>query len=162
MFGLSVSLQGFSRTTAQPHSHAAVDRHPLQQVGDHEGGVGVVDGAAHQNRHGHVRAERDTSGPEWSARMKRLAQRAPDLDLFGQKLVERNAGQWIITPEGRTFLADLERGAVSVAEQVLPHQSAEHPPADERPQLPVVARTGINNRRRRQRKQRRMREDRSA
>ena len=30
-----------------------------------------------------------TSGQEWTGRMKRLAERAPDLDIFGQKLVAR-------------------------------------------------------------------------
>ncbi|MBJ7404454.1 MAG: hypothetical protein JHD07_14635 [Bradyrhizobium sp.] len=29
------------------------------------------------------------SGQEWTGRMKRLAERAPDLDIFGQKLVVR-------------------------------------------------------------------------
>jgi hypothetical protein len=41
--------------------------------------------------------------------MKRLAERVPDLDIFGQKLVVREPGVWSITLEGRRFLAILER-----------------------------------------------------
>lgn len=50
-----------------------------------------------------------TSGPEWTGRMKRLAERVPDLDIFGQKLVVREPGVWSITEEGPSFLAILER-----------------------------------------------------
>ena len=49
-----------------------------------------------------------TSGQEWTGRMKRLAERAPDLDIFGQKLVVREPGVWSITEEVRSFLAILE------------------------------------------------------
>lgn len=49
-----------------------------------------------------------TSGPEWPARMKRLSELAPNLDIFGQKLVTRELGYWRITGEGRTFLESLE------------------------------------------------------
>ncbi|CUT12689.1 hypothetical protein BF49_3769 [Bradyrhizobium sp.] len=38
-----------------------------------------------------------TSGPEWTARMKLLAERAPQLDIFTQRLVVRDAGDWVIT-----------------------------------------------------------------
>ncbi|WP_375310386.1 hypothetical protein WHZ77_24935 [Bradyrhizobium sp. A5] len=55
-----------------------------------------------------------TSGQEWTVRMNRLAERAPDLDIFGQKLVVREPGVWNITEEGRSFLAILEgRGAAN-------------------------------------------------
>lgn len=50
-----------------------------------------------------------SSGQEWTGRMKRLAERVPDLDIFGQKLVVREPGVWSITEEGRSFLAILER-----------------------------------------------------
>lgn len=53
-----------------------------------------------------------TSGPEWTMRMKRLAERAPDLDIFRQKLVARDSGYWIIMEEGRAFLASLEQTAI--------------------------------------------------
>ncbi|WP_247402673.1 hypothetical protein [Bradyrhizobium sp. 76] len=50
-----------------------------------------------------------TSGPEWTARMKLLAERAPQLDIFAQRLVVRDAGDWVITEEGRAVLEALER-----------------------------------------------------
>src|SRR3954452_12740510 len=53
-----------------------------------------------------------TSGQEWTGRMKRLPGRAPDLNIFGQKLVVREPGVWTITEEGRSFLVILERPAV--------------------------------------------------
>lgn len=49
-----------------------------------------------------------TSGPEWEARMKRLAARAPQLDIFGQRLVRRDEAAWSITDQGRAFLSELE------------------------------------------------------
>ncbi|WFU23312.1 hypothetical protein QA649_35515 [Bradyrhizobium sp. CB1717] len=49
-----------------------------------------------------------SSGPEWPARMERIASRAPRLDIFGQRLIEREAGCWIITDEGRKTLERLE------------------------------------------------------
>ena len=55
-----------------------------------------------------------TSGQEWTGRMNRLAERAPDLDIFRQKLVVREPGMWNITAEGRSFLAILAgRGAAN-------------------------------------------------
>ena len=55
----------------------------------------------------------NTSGSDWTARLKRLAARAPDLDIFGQGLILRDSSGWQITPEGRAFLDRLERGAAS-------------------------------------------------
>jgi hypothetical protein len=52
-----------------------------------------------------------TSGPEWTARMKRLGTRAPQLDIFGQALVHRDRDGWQITDAGRAFLALLEAAA---------------------------------------------------
>ena len=52
-----------------------------------------------------------TSGQEWTARMKRLAERVPGLDIFGQALVVREPGAWSITEKGRSLLAVLERPA---------------------------------------------------
>nr|WP_249145997.1 hypothetical protein [Bradyrhizobium diazoefficiens] len=58
-----------------------------------------------------------SSGSEWSQRMKRLAERAPSsIDIFGQKLVTREPGEWCITEAGRAFLAGLERLATAVPE----------------------------------------------
>jgi hypothetical protein len=54
-----------------------------------------------------------TSGPDWTNRLKRLAARAPDLNIFSQKWILRDSSGWQITPEGRVFLDWLESGAAS-------------------------------------------------
>lgn len=53
-----------------------------------------------------------TSCPEWTTRMKRLAERAQDLDIFRQNLVARGSGHWIIMEDGRAFLASAEQAAI--------------------------------------------------
>ena len=55
----------------------------------------------------------NTSGSDWTGRLKRLAARAPGLDIFGQRLILRDSSGWQITPEGRAFLDLLESGAAS-------------------------------------------------
>jgi hypothetical protein len=45
-----------------------------------------------------------TSGSDWTDRMKRLAARAPDLDIFSQSFVLRDNAGWQITDAGRAFL----------------------------------------------------------
>ncbi len=49
-----------------------------------------------------------TSGPDWNARVKRLAGRVPAIDIFGAGYVLRDDQGWQITPAGRDFLAVLE------------------------------------------------------
>ena len=51
----------------------------------------------------------NTSGSDWTDRLRRLAARAPGLDIFGQRLILRDSSGWQITPEGRAFLDLLER-----------------------------------------------------
>ena len=53
----------------------------------------------------------NTSGPDWTDRLRRLAARALGLDIFSQRLVLRDSSGWQITPEGRAFLDWLESGA---------------------------------------------------
>ena len=48
------------------------------------------------------------SGADWSQRMKRLAARAPGLDIFSSRYVLREPGGWQITQQGRDFLASIE------------------------------------------------------
>ena len=55
----------------------------------------------------------NTSGSDWTDRLRRLAARAPGLDIFGQRLILRDSSGWQITPEGRAFLDWLETGAAS-------------------------------------------------
>jgi hypothetical protein len=50
----------------------------------------------------------NTSGPDWTDRMKRLAAMAPDLDVFSQGFVIRDNAGWQITETGRTFIHCLE------------------------------------------------------
>jgi hypothetical protein len=50
-----------------------------------------------------------SSGSDWTDRMKRLAARAPDLDIFSQSHVLRDDAGWQITDAGRALLASLER-----------------------------------------------------
>ena len=49
-----------------------------------------------------------SSGTDWTDRTKRLAARAPGLDIFSQALVLRDADGWQITDAGRTLLASIE------------------------------------------------------
>jgi len=49
-----------------------------------------------------------TSGPDWNARIKRLAGRVPAIDIFGSAYVSRDEEGWQITPAGRVFLSALE------------------------------------------------------
>lgn len=44
--------------------------------------------------------------------MKRLAEPAPYLDIFRQKLVARESGHWIIMEGGWAFLASVEQAAI--------------------------------------------------
>jgi hypothetical protein len=71
-----------------------------------------------------------TSGPEWPARMTRIASRATNLDIFGKRLVERDAGCWIITAKGREVLDALEQLDRAIA-QGEPFPQAEPPVAEE-------------------------------
>ena len=49
-----------------------------------------------------------SSGTDWTNRTKRLAARAPKLDIFGDSFVLRDDHGWQITEGGRQFLASLE------------------------------------------------------
>lgn len=48
------------------------------------------------------------SGADWSQRMKRLAARAPELDILSSGYVLREPSGWQITPKGREFLISIE------------------------------------------------------
>ena len=55
------------------------------------------------------------SGADWSERMKRLAARAPDLNIFSSGYVLREPDGWQITEAGRAFLALIELPAPAAA-----------------------------------------------
>jgi hypothetical protein len=58
------------------------------------------------------------SGADWSQRMKRLAARAPELDIFTSGYVLRDPRGWQITEEGRAFLVVIEAPSAEQAQPV--------------------------------------------
>jgi hypothetical protein len=58
------------------------------------------------------------SGPEWTARMKRLSARAPDLDIFGSGYVLRDDAGWQLTEAGQAFLAAIEMPVPATQAQI--------------------------------------------
>jgi hypothetical protein len=78
-----------------------------------------------------------SSGTDWTNRTKRLAARAPKLDIFVDAFVLRDDNGWQITQGGRLFLASLEAPLPIVA---LPVQAPEAPATKERParSLPLL------------------------
>ncbi|SDF49920.1 hypothetical protein SAMN05216337_105833 [Bradyrhizobium brasilense] len=58
------------------------------------------------------------SGRDWTDRMKRLAEQAPDLNIFSARFVVRDALGWEITQEGRQFLSALEKAVADQRERL--------------------------------------------
>jgi hypothetical protein len=56
-----------------------------------------------------------SSGTDWTDRTKRLAARAPGLDIFTQALVLRDDRGWQITDAGRALLTSVEKPAPVMA-----------------------------------------------
>lgn len=113
--------------------------------------AGQPDGRASLDVVKHHLAVFYTSGSEWTARMKRLAERAPDLDIFGQKLIAREAGEWRITDEGRVLLASVERQPATASEELSLDEVIEDLAASELPPVlspPPQRRTKDNKNRR--------------
>jgi hypothetical protein len=89
-----------------------------------------------------------TSGKEWTDRTKRLAARAPGLDIFAQSLVSRDATGWRITDAGRAMLETLESpAAVASTPLVIEVHQLIAPSAQS-------SRPGLNTRRQRRRHRR--------
>jgi hypothetical protein len=84
-----------------------------------------------------------TSGRDWTDRMKRIAARAPDLDIFSQAFVVRGPTGWQITAGGREFLASVEKPASALPAEAAP--VAEDPPMVAAPAAPLI---GVNTSRR--------------
>jgi hypothetical protein len=57
----------------------------------------------------------NSSGPDWTSRLRRLAARTSGLDIFGQKFVLRDKEGWQITADGKAFLDSLEKDGLSDA-----------------------------------------------
>ncbi|OAF19203.1 hypothetical protein AXW67_37715 [Bradyrhizobium neotropicale] len=93
-----------------------------------------------------------TSGRDWAERTKRMATRAPDLDIFSQRLIERVNGGWRITEKGRAVLDVMEARSIPTEmqpEMIAPASELAKPtPADT---LPVRVAPGPSERRRRRR-----------
>lgn len=68
-----------------------------------------------------------SSGRDWSDRTKRMAERAPGLEIFTQALVVRDAAGWQITTAGRALLASIEGPTSTRQEAVAPSEPAELP-----------------------------------
>jgi hypothetical protein len=105
---------------------------------------------------GHDVALLISSGRDWTDLTKRIAARAPDLDIFSQTFVLREPTGWVITAAGRDFLAAVERPAAAapVAAEAVPLASAvEVAPVVVVPPVaaPGVALIGLNTSRRRRR-----------
>jgi hypothetical protein len=66
-----------------------------------------------------------SSGPDWTNRTKRLAARAPDLDIFSQSFVVRDNAGWQITDAGRAFLASVETPVAMMASSESSEQAQE-------------------------------------
>jgi hypothetical protein len=94
-----------------------------------------------------------SSGPDWTNRTKRLAARAPRLDIFSQSFVLRDDAGWQITDAGRAFLASVETPIQMTADNEQP-QEAVATPAPASPPIRLVA---VNRRGRRRRARDRMR-----
>ncbi|MCA6104417.1 MULTISPECIES: hypothetical protein [Bradyrhizobium] len=94
------------------------------------------------------------SGKDWTDRMKRLAEHAPDLNIFSAKFVLRSEAGWEITEEGQLFLAALE---TAVAVRRSPLRSIGDPPTSEPAGQPATDAATLSDppRNRRQRPRRR-------
>jgi hypothetical protein len=58
-----------------------------------------------------------SSGSDWADRMRRLAMRAPKLEIFADGFVLRDNLGWCITDAGRQFLASLEAPIPAYAQE---------------------------------------------
>jgi hypothetical protein len=86
-----------------------------------------------------------TSGSDWTARMKRLSARAPELDIFGSRFVLRDGSGWQITDAGRAFISKLETlGAAIQMDDQPPEKPVE---LSSLPPAPPLRLIGINVRR---------------
>ena len=84
-----------------------------------------------------------SSGADWTNRTKRLAARAPKLDIFADCLVLRDINGWQITEGGRQFLASLEAPLPIATEPVQAPEAdiAKQPQSPALPKLRLV----VNN-----------------
>lgn len=88
-----------------------------------------------------------SSGSDWTDRTKRLAARAPGLDIFSQSFVLRDDAGWQITDAGRAFLTSVDKLPMAAAGEEAPELIVMLPtppmPASPAPIRPL----GLNRRR---------------
>ncbi|MDO9442668.1 MAG: hypothetical protein Q7T73_17410 [Beijerinckiaceae bacterium] len=75
------------------------------------------------------------AGAEWSQRLRRIANRAPSLDIFSEGYVIRDDFGWGLTDAGRGMLSTLEASARA---STLELSSVDGPPTTPLPVLPPV------------------------
>jgi hypothetical protein len=95
--------------------------------------VGHPEGCASLEDLKHYVSVLTCSRADWSQRMKRLAARAPDLDIFSSGYVLREPSGWQITEKGRQFLILIE---ASSAEPALTPVAFPSPVVSDPPDLP--------------------------
>jgi hypothetical protein len=85
-----------------------------------------------------------SSGTDWTNRTKRMAARAPKLDIFADSLVLRDDNGWHITEGGRQFLASLEAPLPIATEPVQAPQAdtTKQPRSPALPRLRLVVNNG--------------------
>ena len=89
------------------------------------------------------------SGAEWSHRMKRLAARAPELDIFTEGYVLREPSGWQITEKGREFLILIEMSSGELALPVASPPSVVSDPTDFPPNVVQLVGHKVHRRQRR-------------
>jgi hypothetical protein len=82
-----------------------------------------------------------SSGTDWTDQTKRLAARAPKLDIFADSLVLRDDMGWQITETGRHFLASLEAPLPIMSEAAVASEATGDKEHRSRPNLRLV----VNN-----------------
>jgi hypothetical protein len=87
-----------------------------------------------------------SSGRDWTDLTKRIATRAPDLDIFSQAFVLREPTGWQITAAGREFLASVEKPPSEPVQSVPVEADTSMVAA------PPVSLIGVNSRRQRHRR----------
>jgi len=79
--------------------------------------AGLPDGRASVAEVTHFVSVLMSSGADWTDRIRRLAARAPKLEIFADAFVLRDDRGWCITESGRQFLAWLEAPMPARAEE---------------------------------------------
>jgi hypothetical protein len=98
-----------------------------------------------------------SSGPDWTDRTKRLAARAPGLDIFSQSFVLRDDAGWQITDAGQAFLASVETPIQLTVDIEQPPEAVVVTAPVRPPASPPIRLIAVNRRGRRRRARDRMR-----